>query len=64
MKGAFKMKKKVFFIICKRLSLKQMKQLFLEGESPTLSIFKSQYQAENRKNHEHTEAALEKPEKL
>ena len=33
---AFKMKKKAFFIIYEGLSLKQIKQIFLEGESPTL----------------------------
>ena len=30
------MKLKSFFIISKGLSLKQIKQIFLEGESPTL----------------------------
>ena len=35
-KWAFKMKEKTFFIIFKGLSLKQIKQFFLEGESPTL----------------------------
>ena len=30
------MKLKAFFTILKGLSLKQMKQIFLEGESPTL----------------------------
>ena len=29
----------LFFIICKWLSLKQLKQLFLEGKSLTLSVF-------------------------
>ena len=31
-----KMKQKAFFIIFEGLSLKQIKQTFLEGESPTL----------------------------
>ena len=35
-KRAFKMKQKVFFIIFKRLSSKQIKQTFLEGEGATL----------------------------
>ena len=30
------MKQKVFFITFKGLSLKQIKQIFMEGESPTL----------------------------
>ena len=30
------MKKKAFFIIFKGLSMKQITQIFLEGESPTL----------------------------
>ena len=37
MKRALKMKLKTFFIIFKGLSLKQIKQLFLEGESPALN---------------------------
>ena len=37
MKRALKMKLKTFFIIFKGLSLKQIKQLFLEGESPVLN---------------------------
>ena len=36
MKRAFKIKLKAFFIIFKGLSLKKTKQIFLEGESPTL----------------------------
>ena len=32
---AFKTKQKAFFIIFKGLSLKQVKQIILEGESPT-----------------------------
>ena len=32
------MKLKSFFIISKGLSLKQIKQIFLEGESPTLKF--------------------------
>ena len=37
-KRAFKMKKKkAFFIVFEGLSLKQIKQFFLEGENPTLS---------------------------
>ena len=35
-KRTFKQKLKAFFIIFKGLSLKQMKQNFLEGEGPTL----------------------------
>ena len=31
------MKQEVFFIIFKRLSLKQIKQIFLEGENPILT---------------------------
>ena len=38
-KRAFKMKSKTSFIIFKGLSIKQITQNFLEGESPTLSIF-------------------------
>ena len=34
--GAFKMKLKASFINCKGLSLKQIKQILLEGESPIL----------------------------
>ena len=37
MERAFKMKQKEFFIILKGLSLKQIKQIFLEGENPTLT---------------------------
>ena len=37
---AFKTKLKVFFIIFTGLSLKQIKQTFLEGETPTLSCLK------------------------
>ena len=41
MKKAFKMKQKAFFIIFKGLSLKQIKQIFLEGESrPTLKVIR------------------------
>ena len=36
MKRSSKMKQKAFFIIFKGLLLKQIKQIFLEGESPTL----------------------------
>ena len=36
MKRAFKMKQKAFFIIFKGLSMKQIAQFVLEGESPTL----------------------------
>ena len=36
MKRAFVMKQKGFFIIFKGLSLKQMKQIILDGESLTL----------------------------
>ena len=32
------MKQKAFFIICKGLSIKQITQMLLEGESPTLNI--------------------------
>ena len=39
MKRAFKMKQNVIFLIFKGLSLQQIKQFLLEGESPTLSIF-------------------------
>ena len=35
-KRAFKMKQKAFLIIFKGLSLKQIKQFFLEGDTPTL----------------------------
>ena len=35
-KRAFQMKQKAFFIIFKGFSIKQIKQVFLEGESPTL----------------------------
>ena len=41
------MKKKTFFVIFKGLSLKQIKQIFLEGESPTLSEWFSDYFREN-----------------
>ena len=37
MKRAFKMKQKVSFIIFKGLSIKQITQIFLEGENLTLS---------------------------
>ena len=37
MERAFKMKQKAFFTIFKGLSMKQITQFFLEGESPTLS---------------------------
>ena len=37
-KRAFKMKWKVFLIIFKGLSMKQLTQNFLEGESPNLSF--------------------------
>ena len=37
-KGAFKIEWKASFIIFKVLSLKQMKQTILEGESPALTI--------------------------
>ena len=43
MKRAFKMKYKAFFIIFEGLSLKQIKRIFLEGESPTLTIFAKTY---------------------
>ena len=36
MKGAFAMKYKTFFITFKGLSMEQLTQLFLEGESPAL----------------------------
>ena len=39
MKRAFKMKQKTLFIIFNGISLKQIKQIFLEGESPNLSSF-------------------------
>ena len=38
LKSAIKMKYKAFFIIFKGLSLKQIKQLFLEGKSSTLRV--------------------------
>ena len=38
MKRSSKMKQKAFFIIFKGLLLKQIKQIFLEGESPILSV--------------------------
>ena len=38
-KRAFKRNEKAFFINFKGLSLKQIKQIFLEGESPTLKMF-------------------------
>ena len=38
MERAFNMKKKVFFIIFKGISMKQIRQIFLEGESPALII--------------------------
>ena len=37
---AFEIKQKPFFIIFERLSLEQLKKLFLEGERSTLSTFK------------------------
>ena len=37
------MKKKAFFIIFKGLSIKQITQFFLEGESPTLTIKQIEY---------------------
>ena len=37
------MKKKAFFIIFKGLSIKQITQFFLEGESPTLTIKQMEY---------------------
>ena len=37
-KRAFNVKYKAFFIIFKKLSLKQIKKLFRIGESPTLTI--------------------------
>ena len=36
-KRAFNVKKKAFFIVFKDLSLKEIKQIFLEGKSPTLT---------------------------
>ena len=36
MKKGFNMKQKAFFIICKGLSNKQIRQIFLESESATL----------------------------
>ena len=39
-KRAFKMRQKVFFIIFKGLSLKQIKTIFLKDESPTLRVLK------------------------
>ena len=38
-KRAFKMKQKAFSIIFKGLSLKQINQSFLEGESLTLNMY-------------------------
>ena len=38
MKKAFEMKQKAFFIIFKELSLKQMKQIFYEGENKGESL--------------------------
>ena len=35
-KRAFKLRQKAFFIIFKGISIKQIKQMFLEGETPTL----------------------------
>ena len=43
MKKDFKMKQKAFFIIFKELSLTLIKQLSLEGESPTLNCIQKQY---------------------
>ena len=37
MKRAFKMKQKAFFINFKGLSLKPVKEIFLEGQSPNLT---------------------------
>ena len=37
-KRSFKTKQKAFFIIFKGLSLKQVKQILLEGENPTLRL--------------------------
>ena len=37
-KAAFKMKSKTFFIIFKGLSMKQITQTFLKGESPTFNL--------------------------
>ena len=39
MKRAFNMKKKAFFIFFKGLSSKQINQISLESESPTLNKF-------------------------
>ena len=38
-KRAFKVKSKAIFIIFKELSIKQITQIFLEGERPTLTAF-------------------------
>ena len=51
-KRAFKIKQKAFFIIFKELSLKQIKRICLEGESPIYRckssvIFKSQNRLPN-----------------
>ena len=40
MQRTFKMKSKAFFINFKRILLKQITKIFLEGESPTLSWIK------------------------
>ena len=40
---AFKMKQKAFFIIFKGLSINQIIQIFLEGESPTLKFFNMKF---------------------
>ena len=45
---AFKMKQKAFFTIFKGLSLKQIKQFFLESESPTLSLLKELHRENTR----------------
>ena len=41
---------KTFFIIFKGLSIKQITQIFLEGESPTLSKPKSAQRKQNKIN--------------
>ena len=38
MERVFKIKQKAFFNIFKRLSIKQITQIFLEGENPTLNL--------------------------
>ena len=42
------MKLKAFFFIFKGLSMKQITQIFLEGESPTLSQLSTSYVHINR----------------